>query len=143
MIATNVYVIIANTFCKIDIFLSQKNISIECKTMVKVDINITIDDDDDTGYGYYCDPGKLEYNYIRPRINSRTGYVQYYNFNNPSETINEEEFNDIEHMYDHESHYSNKAFTDKMNSYTSIFIYGCIIVITFSVTSSLIHYKII
>ena len=109
--------------------------------MVKVGINITIDDDD--GYGYYCDPGKLEYEYIRPRINPRTGYVQYYNFNNINETIHEEELNDIEHMYDYESDYSNKAVVDKMNSYTSIFIYGCIIVITFSVTSTLVHYKII
>ena len=113
--------------------------------MVKIGINITIndDDDDDDGYGYYCDPGKLEYNYIRPRINPRTGYVQYYNFNNPNETITEEDMNDLEHMYDDESRYSHKALTDKMNSYTSMFIYGCIIVITVSVTSSLVHYKII
>jgi hypothetical protein len=110
--------------------------------MVKVGINITIDDDDN-GYGYYCDPSKLEYDYIRPRINPRTGYVQYYNFNNPNETIPEEELNDIENMYDQESYYSNKSLTDKINSYTSIFIYGCIIVITFSVTTTLVHYKVI
>ena len=109
--------------------------------MVKVGINITIDDDD--GYGYYCAPSKLEYDNIRPRINPRTGYVQYYNFNNPNETIHEEELNDIEHMYDQESHYSNKSLTDKINSYTSMFIYGCIIIVTFSVTSTLVQYKII
>ena len=112
--------------------------------MVKIGINITIDDDDDdTGYGYYCDPSKLEYDYIRPRINPRTGYVQYYNFNNPNETIPEEELNDIENMHDQESYYSNKGLADKINSYTSIFIYGCIIVATFSVTTTLVHYKII
>ena len=110
--------------------------------MVKVCINITIDDDDD-GYGYYCDPSKLECNYMCPRINPRTGYVQYYNFNNPNETIPEEEIDDIENMYDHESNYSNKGLADKINSYTSIFIYSCIIVVTFTVTSSLVHYKII
>ena len=109
--------------------------------MVKVGINITIDDDD--GYGYYCDPSKLECNYTRPHINPRTGYVQYYNFNNPNETIHEEEMNDIEHMYDEKSYYSNKSLADKINSYTSMFIYGCIIVVTFSVTSTLVHYKII
>ncbi len=42
-----------------------------------------------------------------------------------------------------ESYYSNKGLTDKINSYTSMFIYGCIIVVTFSVTTSLVHYKII
>jgi hypothetical protein len=68
--------------------------------MVKIGINITIDDDDDDGYGYYCDPGKIEYTYMRPRINPRTGYVQYYNFDNPNETICEEDMNDIEHMFD-------------------------------------------
>ena len=41
--------------------------------MVKVGINITIDDDDDdTGYGYYCDPSKLEYDYIQKNIKQNT-----------------------------------------------------------------------
>jgi hypothetical protein len=113
--------------------------------MVKIGINITIhdDDDDDDGYGYYCDPGKIECNYMRPRINPRTGYVQYYNFDNPYETIHEEEMNDIEHMFERDHDYSHKALTDKINSYTSMFIYGCIIVVTFSVTTSLVHFKII
>lgn len=100
-----------------------------------------IDVVDYNGYGYYCDPGNGEHEYVRPRINDR----QYYTYNNPNNNIEEESYYNTEepyteHMYTTKS---NQSFNDKINTYRKYLWYGCIIVVTFTITSFLVHYQII
>jgi hypothetical protein len=108
--------------------------------MVNVGFNITVDDN---GYGYYCDPSKLEYDYFHPPTGRITGLPQYYTFHNPDNIIYEEDMDDYEYRYKHTYHHRSRAVTDKINTYTNLFIYGCIVIVTVTVTSMLVHYNIL
>lgn len=107
-------------------------------------LNVPIEDN---GYGYYCDPGKLDYEHVRPQTSKITGLPQYYTFHNPDNTINEEALDDYESQYYesryYQSYHTSHAVTDKINMYTNMFIYGCVIVASVTITSTLIHYKLI
>ena len=118
----------------------NKNISQRNINMVNLGINITVDDN---GYGYYCDPGILEYDYFHPRTSRITGIHQCYTFHDPHHTIYEDDMDNYEYHNKHTHNYRSQAVTDKMNMYINIFIYGCIIIITMTITSTLVHYNIL
>lgn len=120
---------LSKRICKIEFYFSQ-NISHQNVKTMNIDINTNIDDN---GYGYYCDPSAIEYEHSRPR---------YYTFYNPDNTIHEhDEY--YAYINNPERNYYTNAGNEKINMYTNLFIYGCITMITITITSTLIHYDIL
>jgi hypothetical protein len=90
------------------------------------------------GYGYYCDPGYVEQDYINPHSKKHRGYYTYNHYIN---TIHEEIDSTIEE--DEDRIYtikSNQSFNDKINTYKKYLTYGFIIMGSFTITTLYVYY---